>query len=152
MNMPDVLAAIGLAQIRKYDDFMLAERRRVFNTYSSAFKNHGWAVPPPFEKEGCQSSFHLYPLFIKNISDQQRDSIIDNITAQGVSVNVHFIPMPMLTVFKNAGYNISDYPKSYALYSGEISLPVYPQLSNDQCQYVINAVIKAVNMAIMNER
>jgi dTDP-4-amino-4,6-dideoxygalactose transaminase len=131
---------------------MLAERRRVFNLYSSAFKTLPWATTPPFEKVGCQSSFHLYPLFIKDITEQQRDIIIENIIEQGVSVNVHFIPMPMLSIFKNAGYDISHYPKSYALYSGEISLPVYPQLSNNDCAYVIGAVVNAVNMVLTNER
>jgi len=145
MNMPDVLAAVGLAQIRKYDSVLLAERRRVFNTYSNAFSQYPWATPPPFNKQGYESSYHLYPLTIKHITEEQRDAVIELITQQGVAVNVHFVPMPMLTVFKNAGYNIQEYPKSYALYSGEISLPVYPQLTNTQCQIVINVVVLAVN-------
>ncbi len=151
MNMPDVLAALGLGQIRKYDSVLLTERRRVFNTYSEAFKKYTWATPPPFNKQGYESSYHLYPLIVQNITEQQRDAVIDLITQQGVAVNVHFIPMPMLTVFKNAGYKINDYPISYALYSGEISLPVYPQLSNSQCDTVINAVVSAVNKVIGND-
>ena len=151
MNMPDVLAALGLGQIRKYDNVLLAERRRVFNTYSAAFKKYAWATPPPFNKPGYASSYHLYPLIVQNITEQQRDAVIDLITEQGVAVNVHFIPMPMLTVFKNAGYNIDDYPTSYALYAGEISLPVYPQLTNSQCDTVINAVVSAVNKVIGND-
>jgi len=152
MNMPDVLAAIGLGQVRKYDSLLLSERRRVFNTYSAAFENHAWAVPPPFNKTGYESSYHLYPLVIQNITEQQRDAVIDLITEQGVAVNVHFVPMPMLTVFKNAGFKIGDYPKSYSLYCGEISLPVYPQLSENLCSIVVNAVISAVNRVIENER
>lgn len=151
MNMPDVLAAIGLAQVRKYDSLLLKERRRVFDAYTNVFKNIAWAIIPVFEKEGCSSSYHLYPLRINKITEQQRDEIIDKITARGVAVNVHFIPMPMLTVFKNAGYKIEDYPQAYLLYSGEISLPVYPQLSNSQCKFVTDAVIDAVNTVLANE-
>jgi dTDP-4-amino-4,6-dideoxygalactose transaminase len=148
MNLPDVLAALGLGQIRKYNSLLLAERERVFNTYSAYFSKYTWATPPPFSREGSISSYHLYPLLINNITEEQRDAVIEKIAAQGVAVNVHFIPMPMLTIFENTGYKIADYPKSYSLYSGEISLPVYPQLSNDQCLYVINAVINAVNSEI----
>ncbi|HWB24554.1 MAG TPA: DegT/DnrJ/EryC1/StrS family aminotransferase [Chitinophagaceae bacterium] len=148
MNMPDVLAAIGLAQVRKYDTLLLKERRRVFNTYTAAFSTHPWAITPIFEKQGCSSSCHLYPLRINNITEEQRDEIIELITAQGVAVNVHFIPMPLLTVFKNAGYNITDYPKTYLMYSGEISLPVYPQLTGSQCKLVAHTVIEAVNKVI----
>jgi len=151
INMPDVLAAMGLAQIRKYNALLLAERRRVFTFYSAAFSKYSWAAPPPFERQGSESSYHLYPLFIENITERQRDEIIDEITAQGVAVNVHFIPMPMLTIFKNAGYRIEDYPKSYFFYSGEISLPVYPQLSHDKCEYVVNAVVSAVNKVVASE-
>ncbi|HVX51273.1 MAG TPA: DegT/DnrJ/EryC1/StrS family aminotransferase, partial [Chitinophagaceae bacterium] len=136
MNMPDVLAAIGLAQIRKYGTMLLRERKRVFDVYTAAFSRHSWAIIPPFEKAGCTSSYHLYALRVSNITEQQRDEIIEYITAKGVAVNVHFIPMPLLTVFKNAGYNIADYPETYLMYSGEISLPVYPQLTDGQCKFV----------------
>ena len=151
MTMPDVLAAIGLAQVRKYKSLLLKERRRVFDEYTSAFKAHPWAIIPIFEKPACASSYHLYPLRIDNITEQQRDNIIDIITSKGVAVNVHFIPMPLLTVFKNKGYNIQDYPQTYLLYSGEISLPVYPQLNNQQCKIVTDAVIEAVNTVLANE-
>lgn len=143
MNMPDVLAAIGLSQVRKYNSLLLKERRRVFDNYTAAFSKYSWAVIPVFEDEKSSSSYHLYPLRINNVTEQQRDTIIDLITEKGVAVNVHFIPMPLLTVFKNAGYKMEDYPQTYHLYSGEISLPVYPQLNDDMCSVVTNAVIEA---------
>lgn len=148
LNMPDVLAAIGLSQVRKYNSLLLKERRRVFDEYTAIFKTHVWAGIPCFEENGSTSSYHLYALRINNITEEQRDKIIELITAKGVAVNVHFIPMPLLTVFKNAGYNIADYPKAYLLYSGEISLPVYPQLTNEQCRFVCDAVINAVKQVI----
>ena len=145
MNMPDVLAAIALAQIRKYNKAILAERKRVFDYYTKNLLREQWAIFPQFYKEGCYSSYHLYPLRIMGISEEQRNEIINRIIKKGVSVNVHFIPLPMLTVFKNAGYNMEDYPQSYTQYANEISLPVYPQLSEEQCGHVINAVIEVVN-------
>jgi dTDP-4-amino-4,6-dideoxygalactose transaminase len=148
MNMPDVLAAIGLAQVRKYNSVLLKERRRVFDVYTAAFRQHPWAIVPFFEQDGCSSSYHLYALRIRNITEHQRDEIIEHITLKGIAVNVHFIPMPLLTVFKNAGYNMQNYPQTYLIYSGEISLPVYPQLTNGQCNLVSGAVIEAVKQVI----
>lgn len=145
MNMPDVLAALGLAQFRKYKVTLLPERKRVFDFYSSTFNKYEWAICPPFEKEGCSSSFHLYPLRIKEINEAQRNRIMGLVAEKQVAVNVHFKPLPMLSVFKNAGYAIDDYPVAYSLYCNEISLPVYPQLSDSDCQIVCYAIINSVN-------
>jgi len=142
INMADVNAAIGLIQIRKYDK-LLKERKRVFQLYNEAFSKYDWAILPPKEKDGRETSYHLYALRIKNITEEKRDAIIDEIAKQEVAVNVHFIPMPMLTFFKQQDYNIDDYPVAYDNFKREISLPIYPQLSNDQVQYVIEAVVSA---------
>lgn len=144
INMPDVLAAIGLAQFRKYKTDLLAERKRVFDFYNYTFQKCDWAICPPFQKTGCQSSCHLYPLRIRDIAEAQRNRIIELISEKGVAVNVHFKPLPMLSVFKGKGYNIQDYPVAYAMYCNEISLPVYPQLSIDDCKIVSDAVIDSV--------
>ena len=146
INMPDVLAAIGVAQFKKYEQ-LLEERKRVFDFYTAAFEKYTWAICPPFFKKGCSSSFHLYPLRVAHINEEQRSAIIQKISEQNVSVNVHFIPLPMLTVFKE-NYSIKNYPQSYFLYSNEISLPIYPQLTNEACQTVVNAVITAVTSVI----
>jgi len=148
INMPDVCAAIGLAQIRKYNHGLLAERKRVFDMYSKAFSQLDWAQVPPQDDEKRSSSNHLYALRIKKITEAQRDAIIDEISKTGVAVNVHFIPMPMLTLFKNLGYNIKDFPRAFDNYSREISLPIYPQLSKEQVEYIIQAVINSYNSVI----
>jgi dTDP-4-amino-4,6-dideoxygalactose transaminase len=144
MNMPDVCAAIGLAQIRKYDDCILEERKRVFDYYQKFFSNKVWAETPPFQKEGYSPSYHLYPLLIKNIGEEQRDKIIELISAEGVAVNVHFVPLPMLTVFKERGFAIYDFPVSYQKFSREVSLPIYPQLDNNTCFRIVSVVQDAV--------
>lgn len=143
MNLPDVLAAIGLAQIKQYA-MLLKERERVFNFYKDNFEEFDWAIHPPYHQAEHQTSFHLYPLRIKNATEEQRDSIINEIAANGVAVNVHFQPLPLLTVFKERGYNIQHYPMAYQLYSQEISLPIYPQLTTEQLHYIVNTVANAV--------
>lgn len=143
MNLPDVLAAIGLAQFRKYKDDLLPERKRVFDTYNEAFSKCEWAILPPFDKLNSKPSYHLYPLRIKNITEEERDAMIAHITAKEIAVNVHFIPLPMLTIFRQQGYDINNYPQSYLQYANEISLPVYPQLTNESCQLIIEAVAEA---------
>ena len=77
--------------------------------------------------------------------------MMEEIAAAGVSVNVHFIPMPMLTVFKNLGYTIEDYPVSYDNFSREISLPIYPQLSAEQIDYICKAVLDAYKKVVCND-
>lgn len=146
-NMADVNAAIGLAQIRQYDN-MLAERKRVFTSYTLTLSKYDWAIIPPIKSNDKETSYHVYPLRIKGISEEQRDEIIKKISEQEIAVNVHFVPLPMLTLFKNEGYDIKDYPQSYANYCNEISLPVYPQLTDEAVRIVADAVISAYNEVV----
>lgn len=139
INMADVNAAIGLAQIREYPA-LLVERKRVFNTYNEFFSGLDWAVTPPTVKEGKETSYHVYALRIKGFTEEQRDAMIDEIATNEVAVNVHFIPLPMLSYFKGLGYDISKYPQAYSNYKGEISLPVYPQLTDEEVRFVMETV------------
>ncbi len=148
MNMPDLGAAIALAQLRKYHSIILPERRRVVNTYSSLFSTFQWVELPPADTAEKISSCHLFALRIKEISEQQRDQMIELITAEGVSVNVHFQPLPLLTVFKDRGYDIADYPIALDSYSREISMPVYPELDQSKLEYIVNALVKAYQKVV----
>ena len=147
VNMADVNAAIGLAQIRQYDK-LLAERKRVFMSYDKAFRNCSWAVTPPARTADKESSYHIYALRIKDITEEQRDAIIQEISKHEVAVNVHFIPMPMLTLFHDLGYDIKDYPQAYQNFAQEISLPIYPQLDDEKVQFVIDTVVEAYNKIV----
>jgi len=151
VNMPDVCAAIGLAQIRKYGSLLINERERVARAYHTFFSKYKQFELPPLEDENRKSCFHLYALRLNNCAEEQRDLIIDEITQKGVAVNVHFIPMPMLTVFKNLGYKIEDYPVAYHNYSREISLPIYPQLTSEQVEYICEAVITSYKKVVLND-
>jgi dTDP-4-amino-4,6-dideoxygalactose transaminase len=151
VNLPDLNAAVGLAQIRKYDSYILLERKRVALRYHDFFSQYDFFQLPPLQDEKRESCYHLYALRIKDISEEQRDAMMEEIAAAGVSVNVHFIPMPMLTVFKNLGYTIADYPVSYDNFSREISLPIYPQLSAEQIDYICKAVLDAYKKVVCND-
>ncbi len=145
INMPDVCAAIGLAQIRKYDTAVWKERKRVFEYFSEAFANDEWAELPPYLSDESVCSFHLYPLRILGIDEEQRDKIIEIISSEQLAVNVHFIPLPLLSVFKERGYLINDYPVAFDNYAREISLPIYPQLNNILCEHIVTVVRNSVN-------
>lgn len=147
INMADVNAAIGLAQMRIYPE-LLRERKRVFTVYNEAFSTESWTLVPPAVVKGKESSYHLYALRIKGITEEQRDLIIDEIAKTGVAVNVHFIPMPMLTFFKEKGFKIEDYPQAYNNFKCEISLPIYPQLTQEELDYIIKAVKDAYNTVV----
>ena len=147
INMADVNAAIGLAQIREYPE-LLKERKRVFATYTKAFERCSWAVVPPSIAGEKESSYHIYALRINDFTEEQRDRMIDEIAKSGVAVNVHFIPMPMLSFFKSLGYDIKDYPQAYENFKGEISLPIYPQLDDEKLDFIIKTVKAAYETVV----
>lgn len=142
-NMPDVCAAIGLAQMRKYKDNLLPAREHVVQHYLEFFSKKEWAILPPVCDKDRETSFHLFQLRIKGLSENQRDKIIQKLAGAGIASNVHFIPIPMLTFFKNLGYKIEDYPQAYNNYINEISLPLYPQLTDNECSYIEQQIEKA---------
>jgi len=149
MNLSDICAAVGLAQIRKYEIDLLDKRKRVFQMYNEGFAESSWVELPPENSEGRVSSCHIYLIRIKGITEDQRDMMIEVINELGVSVNVHFVPMPMLSVFKERGYDINDYPVSYDNYSRVITLPVYPQLSDDDIGKIIYSVKAAYSKVVI---
>lgn len=145
VNMPDICAAVGLAQIKDYKNKLLPERKDIFNYYNNYFSNFEWANLPPSINSMRESSYHLYMLRINDINEDQRDLMIEYISSKGVAVNVHYIPMPMLTLFKNKGYKIEDFPNTYSLYANEISLPIYNNLSKIQLDKITNTICEAYN-------
>lgn len=143
-NMTDIQAAIGLVELERYGE-NLERRKTIFKAYSNGFADFDWAVLPLYETDEKTTSYHLFLLRIKNASEAQRDAIIQEIFEQDVSVNVHFQPLPLLTAYKKRGYRMEDYPEAYDKFANEISLPVYFDLTDEQVQRVIHAVVHAVN-------
>ena len=143
-NMTDIMASIGLVELSRYEDDTLHYRKCIYDQYTDAFARYGWAELPIYETEDRKSSYHVYCLRVKGITEQQRDEIIQRIFDKDVSVNVHFQPLPLLSAFKNKGYKIEDYPVAYDNYCREISLPVWYGLSEEIVKTVIDAVICSV--------
>jgi dTDP-4-amino-4,6-dideoxygalactose transaminase len=148
INMADLNAAVGLAQIKKYP-LLLSVRKQIAEYYSKKLNQYVWAEIPPLKSISRESSYHLFPLRIKGITENERDMIIKEVSAAEVALNVHFIPMPMLTFFISLGYSIDNYPVAYSIYSREISLPIYPQLTLEQVDYIIEELEKSYNKVVL---
>jgi len=143
-NMNDIAAAMGLVQLARYESETLPRRKRIFEQYSKGLGQYEWAQLPDMENSNSTSSFHVYLLRIRDIDEKERNRIIERIFEQGVSVNVHFKPLPLLSLYRKLGYEAEDYPVALDNYIREISLPVYCDLSDDQVAKVIEAVVQAV--------
>ena len=143
-NMTDLQAAIGLVELERYDSGTLVRRKAICDRYDAAFRSDARFLAPTFSAGGRASCHHLYMLRVAEATEKQRDAIITGIARHEVSVNVHFIPMPMLTVYRDLGYRIEDYPNTFRHYSREITLPVYYDLTDAQVDTVIAAVKDSV--------
>jgi dTDP-4-amino-4,6-dideoxygalactose transaminase len=146
--MPDINAAIGLAQIKKYKHVLLPEREQIFLKYNSILSKYSWAILPRYSVGDRKSSCHLYQLRIKGFNEEKRDELMSRLASLGIGVNVHYIPLPMLSYFKGIGLDILNYPSSYDLYKNEITLPLYNNLSIDSVEFVCSNLIKIVNEII----
>ena len=149
-NMTDIQASIGLVELERYTSDTLIRRKQIIDAYHNGFSSDELFEIPETDTADMQSSYHLYQLRINGISETQRDEIIREIFAQGVSVNVHFQPLPLLSHYKNEGYKMEDYPNAWDHYSREISLPVYYSLTDQEVQTVISAVKNAVRKCLGN--
>lgn len=147
-NMTDILASIGLVELERYKDDTLVKRRYIFDRYNELLSAYDWAWTPNAEMEGKISNCHLYLLRIKDITEHQRNLIIFEISNLDVSVNVHYQPLPMLSFYKYKGYDINKYPVSFKNYTQEISLPVYYDLTDEQIDTVVNAVVQSVKKVL----
>ena len=146
-NMTDLQAAIGRTQLRKYPT-QLQRRAAIAQQYHAGFQACSWYEAPPLSSELRTSSFHLFQLRIRGISAEQRDGIMRNLKAQGIATNVHFQPLPMLTVHKRRGERVTDYPEAMRLFEESLSLPVHLELNNDDIQRIIDAVTEQVDTAL----
>ena len=147
-NMTDIMAAIGQVELERYDNETSPKRKSVCNAYSDKLTNYSWAQVPVYKTDEKESSYHLYPLRIKGITEEQRDEIIREIFSYDVSVNVHFIPLPKMSFYKNLGYDIDNYPTTLDNYSREISLPVFYDLTDEMIAKVLKSVISTVEKVL----
>jgi len=142
-NMTDINAALGLAQMRRYND-LLKRRHEIIEKYNESFKELPVKVLN-HKDENHISSGHLYLVRVNGINEQQRNEIIIKMAEQGIACNVHYKPLPMLTAYKNMGFDIKNYPNAYANYENEISLPLYSILKDEEVDYIIENFKKIVS-------
>lgn len=140
-NMTDIMAAIGLVQIRRYSE-MLEKRRRLVTVYNSLLEGHGVECAPHFRDDEV-SSFHLYLTRLTGKSETERNAVIEAMAREGVAANVHFKPLPMMTAYKNLGFSIKDYPNAYAQYMSELTLPLYSTLTAEDAERVAGTMLRA---------
>lgn len=141
-NMTDIMASIGLAQLRRYAD-LLNIRHNIIKKYNEAFKDLPVKVLN-HEDNNHRSSGHLYLVRINGIDEKTRNEIIISLAKRGVSSNVHYKPLPILTAYKEIGFDIKDYPNSYLQYQNEITLPLYSKLTNEEVDYIIENFISVL--------
>ncbi|MEZ4798373.1 MAG: DegT/DnrJ/EryC1/StrS family aminotransferase [Flavobacteriales bacterium] len=142
-NMTDIHAAIGIVEFDRYEE-TLNRRKEICDLYSSLLGKNPRAILPEFSSSSAQSCYHLYMLRIEGYTEQDRDLLIQKLAEKGISTNVHFQPLPMLSFYKNLGYQISEYPNAFKAYANEISLPVYFNLSNDDIQFICDEILSAI--------
>ena len=133
-NMTDVVAGIGLAQMKRYKA-LLARRKEIISRYDAVFKPLDIEVLDHYNEEH-QSSGHLYITRIPGITLEQRHEIIVKMAEKGVACNVHYKPLPMMTAYKNMGFDIKDYPNAYKRFKNEITLPLHTKLTDEEVEYV----------------
>lgn len=142
-NMTDVMAGIGLAQLKRYPE-MLYRRRQIIEKYNEGLKNYDVQVLNHYS-DTHSSSGHLYLVRLLGKTVEERNAVISKMAERGIACNVHYKPLPMMTAYKNLGFDIADYPNAYAQYENEITLPLHTRLTDEDVEYVISNFVEIIN-------
>jgi dTDP-4-amino-4,6-dideoxygalactose transaminase len=134
-NMTDIMAALGLVQMKRYPA-LLARRREIIERFDAAFKPLGIEVLNHYSDDHI-SSGHLYITRVPGITTEQRQEIIVKMAERGIATNVHYKPLPMMTAYKQMGFDIKDFPNAYAHFANEITLPLHTRLTDEEVDYII---------------
>lgn len=150
-NMPDLMAAVGLAQLERYGG--LIERRvEMVKRYNALFE--GTRVKPISHENDSRNgaffgSHHLYITRVEGITIEQRNEIITRMAENGVAANVHYKPLPLLSAYKNLGFDIKAFPNAYDFYSNEITLPLHTLLSDEQIDFTAKTFLDAIDACVL---
>lgn len=145
-NMTDVTAALGLKQLERYPSIM-ERRRKIIEKYDEACDSLGVFHLKHYTDE-YKSSGHLYITRIPGITGEQRNEIILEMGKLGVACNVHYKPLPMMTAYKEMGFDIADFPNAYNFFINEVTLPLHTKLSDDDVEYVCKCFKEVVQKYI----
>ena len=141
-NMTDVMAGIGLAQLKRYPE-MLYRRREIIERYNEGLKGRDVQVLDHFGDDHS-SSGHLYLVRLLGEDVEYRNAVIERMAECGIACNVHYKPLPMMTAYKNLGFDIVDYPNAYNQYHNEITLPLHTSLTDEDVEYVISNFVDII--------
>ena len=147
-NMTDISAAIGLVQIRRYAE-LLHRRREIIERYNEALKDCNVQVLNHYG-EDHQSSGHLYLVRLLGKDSSYRNEVIRKMAERGIACNVHYKPLPMMTAYKNLGFDIKDYPNAYHQFENEVTLPLHTRLTDEDVAYVIGNFVDCIREAILS--
>ena len=136
-NMTDIMASIGLAQLERYPA-ILARRKEMIKMYDKSFEGENIEHLHHYGKD-FSSSGHLYITRLPGKTRKECNEIITRMAEKGIATNVHYKPLPMLTAYKNLGFDIADYPNAYEMFSNEITLPLHTKLTDEEVEYVIKS-------------
>ncbi len=142
-NMTDVMAGIGLAQLKRYPE-MLHRRRQIVERYDEALKYCNVQVLNHYGDDHS-SSGHLYLVRLLGRTTEFRNEVIIRMAERGIACNVHYKPLPMMTAYKNLGFDIANYPNAYAQYANEITLPLHTRLSDEDVEYIISNFVEIIS-------
>lgn len=144
-NMTDIMAAIGLVQLKRYPE-LLYRRRQIINRYNEALKELPVQVLNHFPADDTttSSSGHLYITRLLGRSDEERRAVIVKMAERGIACNVHYKPLPMMTAYKALGFDIKDYPNAYHQFVNEVTLPLHTRLSDEDVEYVITNYVDII--------
>ena len=142
-NMTDVMAGIGLAQFKRYPG-LLARRREIIEKYNAGLSGCNVEVLNHYG-EGHASSGHLYLVRLLGKGVEERNAVITKMAERGIACNVHYKPLPMMTAYKNLGFDIADYPNAFAQYENEVTLPLHTRLTDEDVEYVISNFVDIIN-------
>ena len=134
-NMTDVIAAIGLVQIKRYPA-LLARRKQLIERYNDALKDENVSVLPHFTDNHI-SSGHLYLVRLTGRDSNDRNQVINKMAERGIATNVHYKPLPMMTAYRKLGFDIKNFPNAYHFFENEITLPLYTKLTDEQVDYIL---------------
>lgn len=134
-NMTDICSAIGLVQLDRYEE-ILKYRKELVELYDSELSEINNLVSLKHYSNNSKSSGHLYIIRLIGKSLEERNKIIEELGVRGIAANVHYKPLPLLTAYKNLGFNIKDYPNAYDMYKNEITLPLNTVLTKEQVKYI----------------
>ncbi len=135
-NMTDIMAAIGLVQLRRYEG-LLKRRKEIVDRYNEGIRSNGVSVLA-HSSDNRESSRHLYLVRLPVKDMQYRNDFICEMGKRGIPLNVHYKPLPLLNAYRNMGFDINDYPNAYDMYSNEVTLPLHTKLADEQVDYIIN--------------